>query len=263
MAANFTVTKAGVDIKAVAKAKVYGDTDPDLIFEITSGTLAFEDAFSGKLVRESGENVGKYGILIGSVSLSNNYNLTFTSKDLTINPIKVQVTADARTKVYGAANPALTFTSVPEVGSGLTNGEVISFSGELSREPGEDVGDFSILQNSLANSNYTLEYKGAYLTITLTTGFYQLFEDKPGMKVYPNPFTDRVEFDLKLQADADVRLEVYSITGIRLASLVNERLKGSRSFNIVYVPQQQSNNIQIYKLIIDGVVTQTGILIHR
>ena len=53
--ANFTIDKRAVEITADAKSKTYGDADPALNYTITSGTLAFTDAFTGALSRVTGE----------------------------------------------------------------------------------------------------------------------------------------------------------------------------------------------------------------
>jgi hypothetical protein len=78
----------------------------------------------------------------------------------------VTVTAEAKTKTYGDVDPILTFISEPAEGSILANGEVIVINGELAREAGEDVGTYAIKQNTAANSNYSITYIGADLTIT-------------------------------------------------------------------------------------------------
>jgi gliding motility-associated-like protein len=80
----------------------------------------------------------------------------------------ITVTADAgQHKVYGSADPAIyTYTSVPAVGALLPNGATVSFTGALSRVAGENVGTYAITQGSVANSNYTITYNGADLTIT-------------------------------------------------------------------------------------------------
>src|SRR5678815_449030 len=54
-------------------------------------------------------------------------------------------------------------------GSALANGETISFTGSLTRVAGESVGAKAIQQGSLTNSNYTISYTGADLTITPLT----------------------------------------------------------------------------------------------
>src|SRR5262249_10404402 len=77
-------------------------------------------------------------------------------------PAGVQVAAAAKTKVYGDADPALTY----HITSGsLVNGD--TFSGGLTRAAGAGVGSYAIQQGTLALSNdYSLSYVGADLTVT-------------------------------------------------------------------------------------------------
>ena len=70
------------------------------------------------------------------------------------------VTAEAKSKVEGEADPALTYIADDLIGSD-------QLSGALSREAGEAAGIYAIQQGSLtAGANYELTYTGAYLTIT-------------------------------------------------------------------------------------------------
>lgn len=74
----------------------------------------------------------------------------------------ITVTADAQSKVYGTADPALTYQATA---SSLATGD--SFSGELSRAAGENAGIYAISQGTLtASSDYALTFVGANLTIT-------------------------------------------------------------------------------------------------
>ena len=75
------------------------------------------------------------------------------------------MTADAKEKYCGQIDPSLTFISNPVVGTVLTNGEVIGFSGSLTRVPGEGVGFYNILEGTVANNNYAITYVGAQLEI--------------------------------------------------------------------------------------------------
>ena len=73
------------------------------------------------------------------------------------------VTAEAKSKTYGDADPALTYT-------GALHG-TDTFTGSLARVAGEDVGSYAINQGTLsAGSNYTLTFVGANLTITRAAG---------------------------------------------------------------------------------------------
>ena len=149
-------------VTADAKTKVYGNADPALTYSITSGSLVTGDTFSGSLTRAAGEDVGTYAITQGTVALSSNYDLTFIGADFTITARPIEVTADPQTKVYGDADPALTYT--------ITAGTLAfsdTFSGSLTRLAGEDVGSYAITQGTLAlSANYDLTYLGASLSIT-------------------------------------------------------------------------------------------------
>ena len=76
-----------------------------------------------------------------------------------VEPAALAVTADAKSKTYGEADPALTYTV-----DGLLDGD--SLTGELTREPGENAGTYEIMQGTLkATDNYALTFTGAKLTI--------------------------------------------------------------------------------------------------
>ncbi|MDP2236801.1 MAG: MBG domain-containing protein, partial [Bacteroidales bacterium] len=171
---TFAITPLPVTVTATAgQSKVYGNLDP--VFAYTSApavgfVLPNGDAisFGGALSRVAGETVAAspYGITQGTLA-NTNYTITFTpGVTFAITPLPVVVTADAKTKVYGEVDPALTFVSAPIVGFVLPNGDAITFGGALSRTAGETVGTWAILQGTLANSNYTITYNGANLTIT-------------------------------------------------------------------------------------------------
>ncbi|MEW3726842.1 MBG domain-containing protein, partial [Pseudomonas aeruginosa] len=64
----------------------------------------------GSLSRVAGENVGVYGINQGELAMySGNYDLSYQGKNLTITKALLNVIAEAKTKVYGDAEPSLTY----------------------------------------------------------------------------------------------------------------------------------------------------------
>ncbi|MFZ2095198.1 MAG: MBG domain-containing protein, partial [Anaerolineales bacterium] len=160
--ANLTITKRPITVTADAKSKVYGDADPTLTYQVTSGSPLSGDTFSGALTRAAGEAAGNHAILQGTLALPDIYNLTYVGANLTITKRPIIVTADAKSKVYGDADPTLTYQ--------ITSGSLVfgdSFSGALTRAAGEAAGNHAILQGTLALSgNYNLTYVGANLTIT-------------------------------------------------------------------------------------------------
>ncbi|MWN75529.1 T9SS type A sorting domain-containing protein, partial [Labilibaculum sp. A4] len=159
---DFAVTQKQITITADAgQTKVYGDADPTFTYT-TSATLESGDSFSGVLSRTSGESVGSYAILQGTLSAGSNYDLTFVSKDFAVTQKQITITADAsQTKVYGDADPTFTYTT----SAALESGD--SFTGVLSRTSGESVGSYAILQGTLsAGSNYDLTFVSKAFSIT-------------------------------------------------------------------------------------------------
>ncbi|NTV15160.1 MAG: hypothetical protein HGA96_14715, partial [Desulfobulbaceae bacterium] len=159
--ANFTINKAPLAVTAAAKSKTYGAVDPALTWSATgyvNGDTA--TAVTGSLARVAGENVGAYAINQGSLAAAN-YTISYTGASLTINKPPLTITVDAKSKTYGAVDPALTWSA-----TGYVNGDTATaVTGSLTRAGGENVGAYAITQGSLGAANYTINYTGANLTI--------------------------------------------------------------------------------------------------
>lgn len=88
-----------------------------------------------------------------------NYKTLTGSKTVKITAKPLTITAEAKTKTYGEADPTLTYTK-----EGLLEGDAIT--GALARAAGEDVGEYAITQGTLsAGDNYSITFTGAKLTI--------------------------------------------------------------------------------------------------
>ncbi|MFC5191951.1 MBG domain-containing protein [Algoriphagus aquatilis] len=145
------------------QSKVYGDNDPVLTYTASG----FEDGdnssiITGSLSRVPGENVNQYAILLGSISAGNNYTINFVPGVFTITPAPLQIVADAKSKIFGNADPALTFTA-----TGFKRSDTVSLmTGGLVRAAGENVGLYTISQGNLsAGSNYTINYTSTQFEI--------------------------------------------------------------------------------------------------
>ena len=101
---------------------------------------------TGSLSRASGENVGSYAISQGTLSAGGNYTIAFTGANFAITQALLNVTANPLSKVYGSADPALTFAA-----SGFVNGNSAALlTGSLTRAAGENVGSYAIGQGTLS-----------------------------------------------------------------------------------------------------------------
>ncbi|HBN9559179.1 TPA: MBG domain-containing protein, partial [Pseudomonas aeruginosa] len=207
---NLTITKALLNVIADAKTKVYGDADPSLTYQVSglkNGDTAGAVLNGGGLVRVSGENVGNYAIQQGGLGLvSGNYDLAYQGNNLTITKALLNVIADAKTKVYGDADPSLTYQV-----SGLKNGDSAGsiLTGGLNRAAGENVGVYGINQGDLAlnSGNYDLSYQGNNLTIT---------------KALLNVIADA---KTKVYGDADPAL-TYQVSGLKNGDTAGAVLNG-------------------------------------
>ncbi|WP_173012493.1 MBG domain-containing protein [Niveispirillum sp. SYP-B3756] len=198
-----TINQAALTITANTASKVYGDADPSLTY--TSSGLLEGDSITGSLIRAGGENTGRYAISQGSVTAGGNYAITYTGAELAITPATLTITASARTKEYGEADPTLTYRV-----SGLkrddTTGSVLT--GRLSRVAGEDVGRYTIRQGGLtANANYTITYTGAALAIT------------------PAPLTVTALATTKVYGD-DTPVFAYGVSGLKRGDVTGSVLSG-------------------------------------
>ncbi len=208
---NLTITKALLNVIADAKTKVYGDADPSLTYQVSglkNGDTAGAVLNGGSLSRVAGENVGVYGINQGDLALnSGNYDLSYQGNNLTITKALLNVIADARTKVYGDADPALTY-QVSGLKNGDTAGAVLN-GGSLSRVAGENVGVYGINQGGLGlvSANYDLSYQGNNLTIT---------------KALLNVIADA---KTKVYGDADPSL-TYQVSGLKNGDTAGAVLNG-------------------------------------
>ncbi|HHM9215241.1 TPA: MBG domain-containing protein, partial [Pseudomonas aeruginosa] len=208
---NLTITKALLNVIADAKTKVYGDADPSLTYQVSglkNGDTAGAVLNGGGLVRVSGENVGNYAIQQGGLGLvSGNYDLAYQGNNLTITKALLNVIADAKTKVYGDADPSLTY-QVSGLKNGDTAGAVLN-GGSLSRVAGENVGVYGINQGGLGlvSANYDLSYQGNNLTIT---------------KALLNVIADA---KTKVYGDADPAL-TYQVSGLKNGDTAGAVLNG-------------------------------------
>jgi filamentous hemagglutinin family protein len=164
--ANLTVTPRAIMVTADAQSRAYGDANPVLTYQLSGAGLVNGDTLSGALATSATptSNVGAYGIVQGTLAASANYALNYTSADLTVTPRVIAVTADAKSRTYGNANPVLTYQVG---GSGLVNGDTLSGALATSATSASYIGVYGTTQGTLGSPNYTISsFTGANLTVT-------------------------------------------------------------------------------------------------
>ncbi len=156
-----TATTAGLSVAYVSGAI---DGDSVTLGAITSASFNDKNAGTGKAVTGvfdiTASKGGKpvYGYQVGTVNSS-------ATGDIDQRPISVIVDS-GQSKVIGQVDPVFTF-SVGDMGLATGDSLLDAFSGLLTRNPGETLGNYAITQGTLlTNSNYLLTgYTGSNFTI--------------------------------------------------------------------------------------------------
>src|SRR5690606_35463112 len=150
-------------------SKTYGQANPALTITY-SGFLNGDNvsAITQPTVSTTAtttSSVGAYPITLAGGSATN-YSIILQSGVLTINKAQLTVTANNQSRVYGAANPSLTF-----VYAGFVNGENASVIDtppvtSTSATVLSGVGSYPINVSGGSDNNYNLNYVSGTLTIT-------------------------------------------------------------------------------------------------
>ena len=162
---NATVNASG----AIITGKETGD---DLTVSVSAGST-FDSADAGsRTVTLGALTLG--GASAGNYKLAASGNQTTATANITVRDLTVKPDSGQR-KTFGDADPALTYAY-----SGEVSGETPVFDGALSREAGEDVGQYDITKGSLEPkdsgtfkaANYNLVLDTAVVTFEITKGTY-------------------------------------------------------------------------------------------
>ena len=304
---DLTITPAAMSVVANAQSKNYGQDDPDLNYTYSNSTQSQVQSrdingnlvtvavtgggssapqFAGNLGRVSGENVGSYGITQGSLTAAN-YNISYTPAQLAINASTdpgaiLNVAADGKTKVYGDADPTLTYqVANPSafvnrtVRSYDANGNVVTttiadnagnaITGSLSRASGEDVGSYGIGQGSLASQNYLINYSAnnldilqRLLTISGLTVATRTYDTTTNAQISGGSLNGVLAADLGgVTLDATAGNFIDKNVGTNKDVLVNgATLSGSRAHNyaVNYAQSSTTGTITPAELLLSGIV---------
>src|SRR6185295_951807 len=150
----------------------YGEANPAFTYSIhgfhAGDTAGIVTGLSASTAATATSNVGTYAISASggsAVSVSGRaYRFIDAPGTLTITPRSITVTADAASRAYGDANPALTY----QVGGfGLVNGDSLSGALSTTATTASNVGVYGITQGTLASPNYAIaSFTGASLAVT-------------------------------------------------------------------------------------------------
>ncbi|MEN7538760.1 MBG domain-containing protein [Aurantiacibacter flavus] len=161
-----TITKRAITVTADDLSRSYGEANPALTYKVATGSLVNGDTLSGALATDATatSDVDTYVIDASALEAGGNYDLTVNNGTLTITKRAITVTADDLSRIYGDANPELTYKVT--TGS-LVNDDVLSGTLSTGADGASNVGSYVIDASALeAGGNYDLTVNNGTLTIT-------------------------------------------------------------------------------------------------
>ncbi|WP_221796352.1 beta strand repeat-containing protein [Aquisediminimonas sediminicola] len=222
-------------------SRTYGDSNPDfggLSYSIL-GTGYWNTLTSDPAIATSADatsNVGSYDISGIGASATRTQGgaarIVYIPSTLTVTARPITVSADNLSRMYGDANPQLTYNIIA---GNLVNGD--SLDGELSSLAGLSaaIGTYDITQGTLASANYQIGLVNGALTVTArpitvsADNLSRAYGDANPQLTY-NIIAgnlvngDRLSGELSSLADLSAAIGTYDITQGTLAASANYQL---------------------------------------
>lgn len=221
-----TVAKAPLTIRAEDKTKVYGAALPSLTviysgFVNGDSTAILDSPVTLSTTATAASNAGTYPISSAGASTVN-YAITFEPGTLTVTKALLTIRAEDKTKVYGAALPALTATYSGFVNQDTAASLDTSVSLISTATASSNVGAYSITPSGASDANYTITFEPgnlsvskAALTIRAENKFKRLGDALPLMTA---SYTGFVNQDNAANLDVPVALNTTAIVSSPVGS---------------------------------------------
>ena len=252
---TLTVNKATTTVTApIANTLIYDGSEQELVTAGSTdfGTLLY--SLDGETYSEgipTATNAGTYTVYYKVVADANHKDVAAATVKVTIARKAATVTADDKTKEYGAADPELTATV-----AGLVGEDKIAYT--LTRAEGEDAGEYAITASGEAEQgNYSVTFVAGKLTINakpepetpepnaevvnpdekVTVGGETFYEPK-----------EETKEALKEHFDSDFALSVEATNRITVNSEGELEFKRGKNVNIA-IPNKQQGDVVKFKFI--------------
>jgi CSLREA domain-containing protein len=167
---NLVITAAPLTITADNKSKVYGAALPTLTasysgFVNGDGATSLTKAPTLTTTATAASHVNAYSVTV-SGAVDDDYSISYVAGTLSVTPAALTITADNKSKVYGAALPTLTASY-----AGLVNGDT---SASLTKQPAltttaaaaSHVNTYSVSASGAVDSDYSINYVAGTLSVT-------------------------------------------------------------------------------------------------
>ena len=83
------------------------------------------------------------------------------------------------------------------------------------------------------------------------------------LKAFPNPFRDNLTFEFILPDDSQVSLELFSISGAKIATIFEGSVKGGETMQKVFTPGNLADGLYLYRLRTNDAVITDRVMLAR
>ena len=191
-----------------------------------------------------GDEIGIFDgkICVGSARITNLFHSTFNALASNRNSVSIPVSASDGT----------------DGKNGYSDGNPITI--RLFRNGTE----YPLQLETLNNSKTTFE-RGRSLfgkvNADINSGIL-LYSKENNVVCYPNPFSEKLNFEFVSDRIAHAVLEIFNTTGQSISRLLDRQVNEGVMNRVVYIPTNIISGVYIYKLTIDG-YTSVGRVIYR
>ncbi len=170
---TLTVNKATLTVTAGNGLRLYGDTNPALGVSYSGFKNGQTDSVlttqaTATSAADATSDVGSYAT-VASGAAANNYDFNYVNGTFTVDKASLIATAQNASRVYGEANPALSF-----VYTGFKNGQTDTVidtkaTGATDATLASNVGTYTITGSGAFDNNYAFTYVNGTLDVTKAT----------------------------------------------------------------------------------------------
>ncbi len=231
------------------QGKIYGENEPELTYSV-SPQLVAGDNFTGKLTRNTGEDVGNYEITQGDLSAGTNYQINFVSGEVfkITKAIIDNISFDDETFEFDGEVKSL------KIKGDLPNGVSVTYTDNDQTK----VGVYTVTAH-IAGANY----EDLDLTATLTIERDVLISGETNRAITPNDDGINDFWYVKmLENQPNNKVEIYNRWGQLAfkAEKYDNNHKVFKGFGNVYTNDELPQGTYFYNIIINGKLTKQGSL---
>jgi hypothetical protein len=201
------------------------------------------------------------------------------AQNVVMNPVILSVTrtTDKKGVSTGQATVLVSNDGAPVAGATVTASYTGPTTGTVSGSTGTDgkvvlktkaiktsSGVWCFTVTNVAKSGFTYDGTKPNLCEGTTRQMITATGDKPnaGVQVYPNPFTERLFFSVSTPDTRQVMIELFDMSGIRVATVYNARVEAGSNFVIGYTPKLAMRGTYVYRVTM-GDKRFTGRVLYR